>query len=210
MKRTDAVISFIIGLLIGIFAFLILGVIGFDFPYRWLLIIFFPPASLAGMWVASWLGKRFIFILQASRFALVGALNTFIDLGILNLLIFLSGAASGFLFMVFKGISFLVAVINSYYWNKYWTFGGANNKSGTGEFYKFLVIVSIGLGINVGIASSVVNIIGPQFGEEILRPALQTARQGEYCFISMIYDLARSGRTRQHAPSPGKNFPVPS
>lgn len=163
MKRTDGAISFIIGLLIGIFSFIVVKTIGIDIPYRWLLIVVFPPLSLLGMIVVSLVGRKFLFILQAGRFALVGALNTFIDLGVLNLLIFVSGISVGIFYSVFKGLSFLAAAVNSYYWNKHWTFSKPGN-AGAVEFTKFLVTVIIGFFLNVGIASSVVNLIGPQFG----------------------------------------------
>ncbi|KPJ72978.1 hypothetical protein AMJ48_02740 [Parcubacteria bacterium DG_74_1] len=164
LKKTDAIISIIIGLCIGIFFFIILKTIGLEIPYRWLLIVLFPPAALVGMVLVSWLGRRFLFILQAGRFVLVGALNTFVDLGVLNLLIFFSGISYGILYTVFKSIAFLMATVNSYYWNKYWTFGKKRKGFVPGEFSKFLVTVAIGFGLNVGIASLVVNILGPQFG----------------------------------------------
>jgi len=164
MKKIDAIISFIIGFCIGVFFFIVLKTIGFEFPYRWLLIVVFPPAALLGMGVVSWIGKKFLFILQIGRFVLVGALNTFVDLGVLNLLILFSDVTSGILYSAFKGIAFLLATVNSYYWNKYWTFGKKGEDSERGEFSKFLVISIVGLGFNVAIASLVVNIIGPQFG----------------------------------------------
>ncbi len=163
MKKKDAVISAIIGFFIGVFFFIILKNIGIKIPYSWLLIIVFPFLSMLGMLVVSLLGKKFLIILQAGKFALTGALNTFIDLGILNILIWISGAASGTLFSVFKAISFLVATINSYFWNKHWTFEKGKNVFAAKEFSKFLIVTAIGLSINVGIASLVVNVIGPQF-----------------------------------------------
>lgn len=169
MKKTDGLVSLIIGFFIGIFFFIILDNIGFHFPYSWLLIVIFPPLSLLGMLVVSFLGKKFLIFLQAGKFALVGALNTFIDLGILNLLIRFSGIASGPWYSVFKGLSFLIATTNSYFWNKHWTFVSGKTETkrdlfASKEFYKFLAMTGIGLLMNVGIASLVVNQIGPQFG----------------------------------------------
>ncbi|MDP1538556.1 MAG: GtrA family protein [bacterium] len=174
MKKTDAIISLILGFLIGIFFFIVLKNIGIKIPYLWTLMIVFPSLSLLGMFIVSLLGKRFLIILQVGKFVLVGALNTFIDLGILNILIWISGIASGAWYSVFKGISFLIAVTNSYFWNKHWTFahrasegseGKKENKVlfAPGEFSKFLVVTAIGLFIIVGIASFVENKIGPQF-----------------------------------------------
>jgi len=164
MKKIDAIISIIIGFLIGVFFFIGLKNIGKSFPYSWLLLIIFPPLALLGMFIASYIGKKLLIIYQAAKWVLVGALNTFIDLGLLNGLIWISGIATGLFFSVFKGISFLVATLNSYFWNKHWTFRKREKVFAPREFSKFLVVTTIGLFINVGIASFVVNIIGPQYG----------------------------------------------
>lgn len=164
MKKIDAIISIIIGFLIGVFFFIALKNIWKSFPYSWLILIIFPPLTLAGMFVASCIGKKFLIVLQAAKWVLVGALNTFIDLGVLNGLIWISGIATGLSFSVFKGISFLLATLNSYFWNKHWTFRKREKIFAPREFSKFLVVTTIGLFINVGVASFVVNIIGPQYG----------------------------------------------
>ena len=67
---------------------------------------------------------------------------------------------------LFKGISFLVATVNSYLWNKHWTFEKKEKAFVPKEYIKFLVIVTIGLLINVIIASLLVNIFSPPFGIE--------------------------------------------
>lgn len=167
MKKTDTIISIIIGFLIGIFFFIVLKNIEVKIPYLWLLIVVFPFLSLLGMYIVSVLGRRFLIIYQTGKFALAGALSTFIDLGILNILIWMSGIATGPSYSIFKGISFLVAVINGYFWNKRWTFEKKGELFVLKEFSKFLAVAAIGLLINVGIASTVVNIIGPQFGMSV-------------------------------------------
>ena len=164
MKKVDAIISIIIGFLIGVFFFIALKNLGKSFPYSWLLLIIFPPLALAGMFIASYIGKKLLIIYQAAKWVLVGALNTFIDLGVLNGLIWISGIATGLFFTVFKGLSFLVATLNSYFWNKHWTFRKKEKVFAPGEYLKFLIAVTIGLFINIGVASFVVNIIGPQYG----------------------------------------------
>lgn len=96
---------------------------------------------------------------QVIKFVIVGVGNTLVDLSVLNLLIFLTNATSGVPFIFFKTISFLVAVTNSYIWNRRWTF-----RSDKQVFIKFLLISAVGLLLNVGSASFLVNIVGPQFG----------------------------------------------
>src|SRR5688500_904179 len=60
---------------------------------------------------------------QILRFGIVGVLNTAVDLGVLNTLIFLNPSGrAGWLYAVFKTIAFLVAVTNSYLLNRRFTF----------------------------------------------------------------------------------------
>ena len=92
------------------------------------------------------------------------------DIGILNLLMFVTNIVAGPLFSVFKGISFAVAVINSYAWNKLWTFKSeasgekTSTQKNSKEFVQFLVVSLIGIGINNLVASGVVSWLGPQWG----------------------------------------------
>ena len=92
------------------------------------------------------------------RFGAVGVSGTIIDFGILNTLIYITGHASGVWFPLFKGASTLIALVNSYIWNRKWTFRSQNDAKAV-EFGKFFVVSLIGLGINVGVASFIVNII---------------------------------------------------
>ncbi|RJQ14044.1 GtrA family protein [Candidatus Parcubacteria bacterium] len=137
--------------------------------------IVFPALSAFGMYIAEWLSAKWAVLTQLAKFALVGALNTFIDLGLLNLLIFASAIAAGKVFLGFKAIAFTAAVINSYFWNKFWTFKAGDTHAMAGsnvpehehhgkEFFQFLVVSIIGLLINVAVAGFVVNVLGPQGG----------------------------------------------
>ena len=175
MKKSDILAVLIIGEASAWLALAIFKNIRFSVPFWWALPIFLPILALAGLWVAYFMGKRFLIIFQAAKFVLVGFLNTLVDLGALNLLILFSGIASGMFYSIFKGISFTIAVINSYFWNKFWTFkkpGGTEKtelgKSGK-ELLQFLMVSAVGFGINVGVASFVVGSIGPQlsFGDKI-------------------------------------------
>ena len=101
--------------------------------------------------------------IQFIKFLLVGVLNTGIDFGVLNLLMFSTGITSGIYYSVFKAISFICSVTNSYIWNKRWTFkkGKSLEKK---EFSKFFIISLMSFGVNIGVASILVNIIGPVGG----------------------------------------------
>lgn len=92
------------------------------------------------------------------RFAVVGAFNTILDLTILNLLVYLFIVNDPLVFSICKGVSFIIAVVNSFFMNKYFTF----NKKITSkkDFYMFFVISIIGLFINILISSIMFYLLG--------------------------------------------------
>ena len=115
--------------------------------------------GVAGYFVTELLSKWVPVFRQIGRFAVIGVLNTVLDFAILNLLIDATGFSSGSGFILIKGVSFIVAVVNSYYWNKYWAFEFKQKIDR--EFMQFLVVSAVGLGLNLGAAAFVVNVIGP-------------------------------------------------
>ena len=122
-----------------------------------------PILAILYIFVASLFKEKKLTIFQLFKFMLVGSLNTFIDFSVLNLLMLIFNIASGWFYTLFKAVSFTLAVVNSYFFNKFWTFQKFG-KPKAGEFVKFYLITIIGLLINVSVASFIVNIIGPQFG----------------------------------------------
>ncbi len=100
-------------------------------------------------------------IFQIVKFALVGIVNTAIDLGLLNILMWITNITMGVGYSFFKAISFTAAVVNSYFMNKYWTFGAKEEKIER-EFYQFFIISIGGFIINVGSATIIVSVV-PNF-----------------------------------------------
>lgn len=133
-------------------------------PYLNYLPIVFPLVCFLGLLIASLIGKVIPVVYQLAKFVLVGGLNFLIDNGILSFLIFATGISTGFIQSGFKALSFLVAVINSFLWNKYWTFKRAETESLSREFFQFLIVSTIGFSINVISDYFLVNNIGPQGG----------------------------------------------
>lgn len=108
--------------------------------------------------------SRFIPVfVQFGKFAAVGTLNTFLDIGILNLLMALTGIASGAWFSAFKAVSFIVSITNSYFWNKFWTFE-SKTAVRAGEYGLFLLVALGGVFINVSVATVLVNVFGAPEG----------------------------------------------
>jgi len=92
-------------------------------------IIVFPLGAMSFIGIASYASRYIPSFFQVAKFILVGGLNTIVDLGILNILLVLFGPATLLLGTVFKAIAFLTAVMNSYVWNKYWTFEKAKENT---------------------------------------------------------------------------------
>ncbi|MFH0712818.1 MAG: GtrA family protein, partial [Candidatus Jorgensenbacteria bacterium] len=163
--RRDFYFAVSIGFLFGWLVLLPAKNLGFEITPSFILFSvagfsIFSPLALTATYLLSRVLSGFF---QFGKFAAVGALNTFIDLGILNLLILLTDITGGVYFSVFKGVSFLTAVTNSYYLNKFWTFGSRLPVTFQ-EYFRFAFFTLIGLLINVAIASFIVSVLGPLFG----------------------------------------------
>ena len=116
----------------------------------WWLPVVLPIIFLIGILLAEILARFIKIIFQITRFVEVGILNTAIDFGILNLLIWITGITGGLAIAPLNAASFLCATVNSYFWNRIWTFG-KKEKGTSKEFLQFLVVSGIGIGLNTGI-----------------------------------------------------------
>jgi putative flippase GtrA len=170
-RKSDIIISVILGEMVATFLILISESLEHDVPVldvfirsRWLILIFAPVLVTLSVYAAFRLGQRRPVFFQLGKFIIIGVTNTAIDFGILNLLIFLTGIERGHLYSVFKSVSFMVGIVNSYLWNKFWTFESTENRRVGKQFFRFISISVVGFGINVAAASFVVNFIGPVGG----------------------------------------------
>jgi len=165
LERRDIFLGLLIGFVFGWLLIPIFSNIGVNLGgYAFFLPIAFALFAAGALFAAWILARWWAPLFQFSKFAAVGALNFSIDFGVLNVLILVTSIAAGLWFVVFKSISVAVAIVNSYLWNKFWTFSDRQTKGGVTEFAEFLVITLVGIGINVGVAHLVVNIIGPLSG----------------------------------------------
>ena len=108
------------------------------------------------------LGQKIILIQQAAKFISVGFLNTGIDFGILNLLMWVSGIYKGHWIVLINIIAFSAATTNSYFWNKFWTFK-ARGDAGV-QFAQFIAVSIVGALINTGIVFLITTYMVPWFG----------------------------------------------
>jgi putative flippase GtrA len=85
-------------------------------------------------------------LIQAIKFGAVGVLNTGVDLGLYFVLTRWLGLGS--VPVLAKSISYSAGILNSFIWNKTWTF---RSKAGTlVTLIPFVITNLIGLGINTG------------------------------------------------------------
>lgn len=140
--------------------------------WAWLTVVI-PVLWILGVNLGYFLGRWISAFNQFGKFAAIGFTNGAVDFGVLNLLIANTGISSGGWYPVFKGISFLSAVVPSYFWNKYWAFSSQDvssqgvaltSLSGGFEFAKFMSVATVSIFINDGIASFVVNYVHPLAG----------------------------------------------
>lgn len=77
---------------------------------------------------------------RASRFALVGAANTGVDVGIFSLLVFGFGLG----LIPANALAYLVASTSSYFVNRIWTFKGKTAPASVRDYLTFQLVNGIG------------------------------------------------------------------
>jgi len=165
MKKGDWLAIVIIGAAVGLLSQPILatvsGAFGMVLTFKLRLAIFIAFVILAplALFIVYLFGKLAPVIYQFGKFAAVGVLNTFVDVGVLNLEILAFGTPSGWTYSLFKTVSFLASTTNSFLWNKYWAFN-SQEPANTRETLKFYGVALIGLILNVALASYVFSSIG--------------------------------------------------
>lgn len=70
--------------------------------------------------------KKYPVILQLMRFGAIGVINTGLDFLLLNLFSKLLGVDSGTRLGVINVFTFSLAMVQSYFWNRYWAFGASD------------------------------------------------------------------------------------
>ena len=164
MQKSDLGYSFAIGLVVGLFLLPIL--VNTDLYSKLsapLLLVFLfaglPIIFTIGLAFAGFISKKIPLLWQFAKFAQVGVLNTAIDFGILNLLIFATGITSGLSIIPLNAISFSTAIINSFFWNEKWVLKAKKEAN----FITFVIVTLIGLAINSGIVYAITTFVPPTF-----------------------------------------------
>lgn len=168
LTKKDFLLGTLAGFLIGLLFLPVLNAAKPElFSRIYLLVIpFFLLATPLGLAVASMLSKKIAVVWQVAKFGVTGILNALVDLGFLTLLtgllrntwqidsesIVIDTIPFITFYSLYKAISFIIANINSYYWNKHWTFKkeGVREKS---NFIQFFIVSLVGFVTNVLAAS---------------------------------------------------------
>lgn len=156
MKLTskDIIGSIVTGLTAGFAGWQILDYLNapklFAVSWFWLVILV-PLLWLAGIKLGYLLSRRWPFFAQFGKFAAIGFTNAAVDFGIFNLLFAISGQRHEY-FIISNVISFCIAALHSYLWNKYWAFESSTSDGGLVEFAKFISILLIAVGVNTAVA----------------------------------------------------------
>lgn len=152
LTKEDYYIAALVGFLVGVFA--VPTLINLDVNNKAVLMalpIVVPFLWAFGVWLGGFLARWLPFMAQFGKFVAVGFLNTVIDFGILNLLSAATGITAGAQVGLINIPGFIAAVLNSYFWNKFWVFKDRGEKNIFQDFPKFLLVTLIGLGINSGL-----------------------------------------------------------
>ena len=161
LTQRDILFAGVNGAIFGVMVSSITTNLSFEFLHPSVIIFAFVFLAIFGIFVGYLLSQYVAsFFFQLAKFGAVGASNFSVDIGVYSLLILLSNVAIGPFIPFFKGASFVIAVINSYLWNKYWSFGDKSREDVGKEFIQFLIVSIIGMVFNVGITHVLVNITG--------------------------------------------------
>lgn len=159
LSTRDVLSGFVTGLTTGVIGWRILVYLGATLPMGIdpsVMPFVIPVLWIAGVQLGYFLGTLMRPFTQFGRFACIGFANAAVDFGVLYTGIAATGAVEGMGYTVIKAISFTIATIHSYLWNKYWTFEASNSAVSTREVSSFAGVSLVSLLVNVGIASTIV------------------------------------------------------
>lgn len=124
--------------------------------------------------------KRFL------KFAIVGGVGFIIDTGTLSLLVFLFGLNTDRRRLLAKGISFTLAVISNFFWNRRWTYPESRSKPITRQLVQFFVLNLIGLAINLAVFALADALLTPLLGPVLALYGAQIAAVGVAMFWNFM------------------------
>jgi len=164
MGKKDLISVIILSEIIALFVFFILLSTGYGAWSLLVLFIILPGLGMSAFYIAQLIGRKFKIVSQLAKYALVGIANTAVDFGILNLLAWVIGKYEGGIVGILNVVSFIVAVIHSYFWNKFWTFENKKKVNTVIQFIQLVIVSIIGMLINTVIVYAMSTLVQPACG----------------------------------------------
>jgi len=88
--------------------------------------------------------------IRFSKFSMVGLLNAVVDIGVLNLFLWLQPTREPDLLLLYNGVALVLANANSYVWNTMWTFRG-RSEHGLRQTTLFVLQAVLNIAVSSGI-----------------------------------------------------------
>jgi putative flippase GtrA len=89
--------------------------------------------------------------IRFSKFTVVGFSNAVVDIGTLNLFLWLASTRDPPVLVLYNGVALLLANLNSYVWNTRWTFRGRAKRNNFRQRMLFALQVLVNIGISSGL-----------------------------------------------------------
>lgn len=150
MSKKNFLLATIAGFFTALFISPVLKNLSVNIPYYGAIFVILPLLWIFLLFLSSRIKNHFPWVHQFVKFLIVGGLNTSIDFGILNIISMRYGIYAGVKIIGINPLSFVMAVTNSFFWNKYWTFGEKTAPEFK-EAAKFLSVTMVGLFINTAV-----------------------------------------------------------
>jgi len=182
----------IIGLFTAVFLHLLLAVNEISFSafgvqfHPWMLYMVFPVGEMVGYFIVLHIFSHVRVLVEASRFAIVGFFNFVLDVSLLSALSQKFDIYSGAGIILLNIIAGSVAVLNSYYWNRKFTFQKQTDAN-VGEFGAFLFVSIVGLVINTTVLFILTTFVTPFAG--ITEEQFLTLAKIISIFISLFWNF---------------------
>lgn len=158
MKKEDIILAILTSEGIGALFYWIEKKSNLSIPFDiFLFFIFLPIFALVVLEICFLIGKKFIFVWQLAKFALVGGFFAFVDLVIFNSLMAYFKIEKGILATFFVALSFCLATTLKYIFDKLWVFEKKEREGISKEFSLFFIVTLISGGIQVGVADFIIN-----------------------------------------------------
>jgi putative flippase GtrA len=89
--------------------------------------------------------------IRFSKFTVVGFMNALVDIGTLNLFLWLASTRDPSLLALYNGVALVLANLNSYLWNTRWTFRGRAKRRDTRQRVLFALQALANIAVSNGL-----------------------------------------------------------